>query len=35
MMIVKTNKSTPMPISPARNVPVASPNWFAITAGML
>ena len=35
MMIVKTNSSTPSPISPARCTPVASPNWFAMTAGML
>ena len=35
MMIVKTNRSTPIPISPARNTPVASPNWFAMTEGML
>ena len=35
MMIVKTNRSTPIPISAARNTPVASPNWFAMTAGML
>ena len=35
MMIVKTNKSTPIPISAARNSPEASPNSFAITAGML
>ena len=35
MMIVKTNKSTPIPISAARNSPEASPNWFAMTAGMV
>src|SRR5262249_47134480 len=35
MMIVKTNRSTPRPISAARNSPEASPNWFAMTAGML
>ena len=35
MMIVKTNRSTPSPISAARNTPEASPNWFAMTAGML
>ena len=34
-MIVKANSSTPSPISAARNTPVASPNWFAMTAGML
>src|SRR5262249_38669214 len=35
MMIVKANRSTPSPISPARNSPEASPNWLAMTAGML
>ena len=35
MMIVKANRSTPIPIRAARNTPVASPNWFAITAAML
>ena len=35
MMIVKTNRSTPIPISAARNTPEASPNWFAMTEGML
>ena len=35
MMIVKANRSTPIPISAARNTPEASPNWFAMTAGML
>ena len=35
MTIVKTNKSTPSPISAARNSPVASPNSFAMTDGML
>src|SRR5262249_43133887 len=34
-MMVKTNSSTPRPISPARNTPVASPNSLAMTAGML
>src|SRR5262249_57810841 len=34
MMIVNANSSTPSPISAARNVPEASPNWFAMTAGM-
>ena len=34
-MIVKTNSSTPIPISAARWSPKASPNSFAITAGML
>ena len=34
-MIVNANRSTPSPISAARNTPVASPNWFAMTAGML
>src|SRR5262249_60220773 len=34
MMIVNANSSTPSPISPARNTPEASPNWFAMTAGM-
>src|SRR5262249_5590459 len=34
MMIVNANRSTPSPISAARNVPAASPNWFAMTAGM-
>ena len=35
MMIVMTNSSTPSPISAARNTPVASPNSFAMTEGML
>ena len=35
MMIVKANRSTPIPISAARSRPVASPNWFAMTAAML
>ena len=35
MMMVKTNNSTPSPISADRNTPVASPNSFAMTAGML
>ena len=35
MMIVKANSRTPMPMSAARNTPEASPNWFAMTAGML
>ena len=35
MMIVITNRSTPIPNSPALNTPVASPNWFAMTAGKL
>ena len=35
MMMVKTNRSTPIPISAARNTPEASPNWFAMTAAML
>src|SRR5262249_36334419 len=34
MMIVNANSSTPSPISAARNTPEASPNWFAMTAGM-
>ena len=34
MMIVMTNRSTPSPISAARNTPVASPNSFAMTEGM-
>ena len=34
MMIVRTNRSTPSPISAARNTPVASPNSFAMTEGM-
>ena len=34
MTIVITNRSTPSPISAARNTPEASPNWFAMTAGM-
>ena len=34
MMIVRTNRSTPRPISAARNSPEASPNSFAMTAGM-
>ena len=32
--MVITNRSTPSPISAARNSPEASPNWFAMTAGM-
>src|SRR4029077_19405632 len=35
MMIVMTNRSTPMPISAARNSPEASPNRFAMPAGRL
>ncbi len=35
MMIVKANRSTPSPISAERNTPVASPNSFAMTEGML
>src|SRR5208282_536727 len=35
MMIVNANRSTPIPISAARNSPLDSPNWFAMTAGML
>src|SRR6202012_3273446 len=34
MMMVRANSSTPSPISAARNSPEASPNWFAMTAGM-
>src|SRR5262249_40405760 len=34
MMIVNANRSTPSPISAERNTPDASPNWFAMTAGM-
>ena len=35
MMIVKANRRTPIPMSAARNTPVASPNSFAMTEGML
>src|SRR5215472_17226429 len=34
-MIVSTNRSTPSPRSAARNTPDDSPNWLAMTAGML
>ena len=33
-MIVITNRNRPRPISAERNSPEASPNWFAMTAGI-
>ena len=33
-MMVMTNSTTPSPINAARNVPLASPNWLAMTAAM-
>ena len=33
-MIVRTNSTRPMPISAARQVPNASGNWLAMTAGI-
>ena len=33
-MMVKANKHTAIPISAERHTPLASPNWFAMTAGM-
>ena len=33
MMIVIANRSTPSPISPARNTPEASPNWLEMIRG--
>ena len=35
MMIVNANSRTPIPMSADRNSPEASPNSFAMTAGML